>query len=259
MSEILNEQPIELEEGAVEQKTDVADDAAVVELTQGASSAQPEEVPSNDSSDEQDFSQALEESLSNMNNDQKVKGVVMGFSPTEIQVDIGRKHAGYIPMDEYSADPAADPRKELKVGDEIDLIIMKTNDVEGTVMLSKRRYDAMKAWSDIVDAAETDKVFDGVVTDVVKGGVIAVTNGVRVFIPGSLATASRNEPLDDLLRKNVQFRIIEVNRFKRRAVGSIRAVLKEAKKAAEEAFWAQVLFAYGFSEFLPILVVIYIS
>lgn len=239
MSEILNEQPIELEEGAVEQKTDVADDAAVVELTQGASSAQPEEVPSNDSSDEQDFSQALEESLSNMNNDQKVKGVVMGFSPTEIQVDIGRKHAGYIPMDEYSADPAADPRKELKVGDEIDLIIMKTNDVEGTVMLSKRRYDAMKAWSDIVDAAETDKVFDGVVTDVVKGGVIAVTNGVRVFIPGSLATASRNEPLDDLLRKNVQFRIIEVNRFKRRAVGSIRAVLKEAKKAAEEAFWAQ--------------------
>lgn len=239
MSEILNEQPIELEEGAVEQKTDVADDAAVVELTQGASSAQPEEVPSNDSSDEQDFSQALEESLSNMNNDQKVKGVVMGFSPTEIQVDIGRKHAGYIPMDEYSADPAADPRKELKVGDEIDLIIMKTNDAEGTVMLSKRRYDAMKAWSDIVDAAETDKVFDGVVTDVVKGGVIAVTNGVRVFIPGSLATASRNEPLDDLLRKNVQFRIIEVNRFKRRAVGSIRAVLKEAKKAAEEAFWAQ--------------------
>ena len=239
MSEILNEQPIELEEGAVEQKTDVADDAAVVELTQGASSAQPEEVPSNDSSDEQDFSQALEESLSNMNNDQKVKGVVMGFSPTEIQVDIGRKHAGYIPMDEYSADPVADPRKELKVGDEIDLIIMKTNDVEGTVMLSKRRYDAMKAWSDIVDAAETDKVFDGVVTDVVKGGVIAVTNGVRVFIPGSLATASRNEPLDDLLRKNVQFRIIEVNRFKRRAVGSIRAVLKEAKKAAEEAFWAQ--------------------
>ena len=239
MSEILNEQPIELEEGAVEQKTDVADDAAVVELTQGASSAQPEEVPSNDSSDEQDFSQALEESLSNMNNDQKVKGVVMGFSPTEIQVDIGRKHAGYIPMDEYSADPAADPRKELKVGDEIDLIIMKTNDVEGTVMLSKRRYDAMKAWSDIVDAAETDKVFDGVITDVVKGGVIAVTHGVRVFIPGSLATASRNEPLDDLLRKNVQFRIIEVNRFKRRAVGSIRAVLKEAKKAAEEAFWAQ--------------------
>lgn len=236
MSEILNEQSKELEEGAVERKTDVAE-AAAGKLEEVAASAQPaEEVPSEEADD---FSKALEESLSNMNNDQKVIGVVMGFSPTEIQVDIGRKHAGYIPMDEYSADPAADPKKELKIGDEIGLIIMKTNDAEGTVMLSKRRYDAMQAWRDIADAAESDKVFDGVVTDVVKGGVIAVTNGVRVFIPGSLATASRSEALDSLLRKNVKFRIIEVNNYKRRAVGSIRAVLKEERKAAEEAFWAQ--------------------
>ena len=238
MSEILNEQSKELEEGAVERKTDVAE-AAAGELEESAASAQPaEEVPSEEA-DEQDFSKALEESLNSMNNDQKVTGIVMGFSPTEIQVDIGRKHAGYVPMDEYSADPAADPKKELKIGDEIGLIIMKTNDAEGTVMLSKRRYDAMQAWRDIADAAETDKVFEGVVTDVVKGGVIAVTDGVRVFIPGSLATASRSESLDSLLRKNVKFRIIEVNNYKRRAVGSIRAVLKEERKAAEEAFWAQ--------------------
>lgn len=238
MSEILNEQSKELEEGAVERKTDVAE-AAAGELEESAASAQPaEEVPSEET-DEQDFSKALEESLNSMNNDQKVVGIVMGFSPTEIQVDIGRKHAGYVPLDEYSADPAADPKKDLKIGDEIGLIIMKTNDAEGTVMLSKRRYDAMQAWRDIADAAETDKVFDGVVTDVVKGGVIAVTEGVRVFIPGSLATASRSESLDSLLRKNVKFRIIEVNNYKRRAVGSIRAVLKEERKAAEDAFWAQ--------------------
>ena len=236
MSEILNEQSKELEEGAVERKTDVAE-AAAGKLEESAASAQPaEEVPSEEADD---FSKALEESLNSMNNDQRVTGIVMGFSPTEIQVDIGRKHAGYIPMDEYSADPAADPKKELKIGDEIGLIIMKTNDAEGTVMLSKRRFDAMQAWRDIADAAETDKVFEGVVTDVVKGGVIAVTNGVRVFIPGSLATASRNEPLDSLLRKNVKFRIIEVNNYKRRAVGSIRAILKEERKAAEDAFWAQ--------------------
>ena len=229
-----NLKPIELEEGAVEQN-DVAENAAAVELEKNAPAAEPKEVPS----DENDFAQLLEESLNAMSTDQKVKGVVMGFSPTEIQVDIGRKHAGYIPMNEYSADPAADPQKELKIGDEIDLIIMKTNDVEGTVMLSKKRFDASKAWSEIADAAETDKVFEGVVTDVVKGGVIVVTNGVRVFIPGSLATASRSESLDSLLRKNVKFRIIEVNRFKRRAVGSIRDVLKEERKALEEKFWAQ--------------------
>lgn len=225
----------ELEEGAVEQN-DVAEDAAAVELVENAPAAQPEEVPS----EELEFAQLLEENLNNMNNDQKVKGIVMGVSPTEIHVDIGRKYTGIIPMSEYSADPAADAQKELKVGDELDLIIMKTNDVEGTVMLSKKRYDASKAWNEIEEAAGTDKVFDGVVVEVVKGGVIALANGVRVFIPGSLATASRSESLDTLLRKNVKFRILEVKsgRFKR-AVGSIRDVLRDEKKAAANEFWAQ--------------------
>ena len=89
-------------------------------------------------SEDMSFEQALEESLNSMNNDQKVVGTVMRIAPNEIQVDIGRKQTGYIPIDEYSADPTADPAKELKVGDELNLIIMKTNDAEGTIMLSKR-------------------------------------------------------------------------------------------------------------------------
>ena len=88
-------------------------------------------------------------------------------------------------------------------------------------------------------ASEDESILEGVITDVIKGGVLASTNGVRVFIPASLATASRGEPLDGLLHQHVQFRIIEVNKPRRRAVGSIRAVLKEARKAAEDAFWAQ--------------------
>ena len=189
--------------------------------------------------DEMDFSAALEASLSNMSTDQKVKGVVMGITPTEIQVDIGRKHAGFVPMDEYSADPNADAAKELKVGDEIDLIIMKTNDAEGTVMLSKKRFDAQKAWVDIIDAEEDGRILEGTVTEVIKGGVLVVSNGVRVFIPASLATERRDEPLEELLKKTVKFRIIEVNKQRRRAVGSIRSVLKDEKKEAAEAFWAQ--------------------
>ena len=116
---------------------------------------------------------------------------------------------------------------------------MKTNDAEGTVMLSKKRFDAIKAWDDVVKASEDESILEGVVTDIIKGGVLASTNGVRVFIPASLATASRGEPLDGLLHQHVQFRIIEVNKPRRRAVGSIRVVLKEARKAAEDAFWAQ--------------------
>ena len=229
MSELLNENPELVEEKA--ESAAPAEEAA----------AQPaqEEAPAEKSFDEMSFSEALEASLQSMNTDQKVKGTVVGMSPSEIQVDIGRKHAGYIPLDEFSADPTVNPLEAVKVGDVLDLIIMKTNDAEGTVMLSKKRFDAIKAWDDVVKASEDESILEGVITDVIKGGVLASTNGVRVFTPASLATASRGEPLDGLLHQHVQFRIIEVNKPRRRAVGSIRAVLKEARKAAEDAFWAQ--------------------
>ena len=230
MSELLNENP-EL----VEEKAETAAPAEEAAAEQPAQ----EEAPAEKSFDEMSFSEALEASLQSMNTDQKVKGTVVGMSPSEIQVDIGRKHAGYIPLDEFSADPTVNPLEVVKVGDVLDLIIMKTNDAEGTVMLSKKRFDAIQAWDDVVKASEDESVLEGVVTDVIKGGVLASTNGVRVFIPASLATASRGEPLEGLLHQHVKFRIIEVNKSRRRAVGSIRAVLKEERKAAEDAFWAQ--------------------
>ena len=221
MSEIVETNSVELEKTA---------EVAVAEEVKNAEPAK--------SIDEMDFSEALEESLKSMSTDQKVKGVVMGFSPTEIQVDIGRKHAGFVPLDEYSNDPTADPQKELKIGDEIDLIIMKTNDAEGTVMLSKKRCDAAQAWNDIIEAETDGSVFEGTVVEVIKGGVLVATKGIRVFVPASLATESRNQPLEDLLRTKVRLRIIEVNKQRRRAVGSIKAVLKEERKEKADAFWA---------------------
>ncbi len=222
MSEILNEQEKEINETAVQAQTEEVQVAA-----------QPAK-----SIDEMDFSEALEESLKNMSTDQKVCGIVTAISPSEIQVDIGRKQTGYVPADEYSADPTADPMKELKVGDEINLIIMKTNDQEGTIMLSKKRYDAQGAWDKMIAAQEAEEILEGTVTDVIKGGIIVVANGVRVFVPASLATASRGDSLEDMLKTKVKFRVIDVNRQRRRAVGSIRAVLKDERKAKEEAFWA---------------------
>ncbi len=192
-----------------------------------------------DSADDFDFEAALEESLSSMNSDQKVTGTVLSISPTEIQVDIGRKQTGYIPYSEYSNDPNADPKAELNIGDTLNLIIMKTNDQEGVTMLSKKRYDAIAAWDVIVNAEGTDTILEGVVTEVIRGGVIVVSNNARLFIPASLATQSRNDKLEDLVKKTVRFKVIEVNKQRRRAVGSIRAVLKEERKAAEEKFWAE--------------------
>ena len=198
-----------------------------------------ERVLDSASAEDFDFAAALEESLNSMNSDQKVVGTVLSVSNTEIQVDIGRKQTGYIPYSEYSSDPNADPKAELKIGDTLNLIIMKTNDQEGVTMLSKKRYDAIAAWDEIVSAEGTDTILEGVVTEVIRGGIIVVSNNARLFIPASLATASRNDKLEDLLKKTVKFKVIEVNKQRRRAVGSIRAVLKEERKEAEAKFWAE--------------------
>ena len=183
------------------------------------------------------FAEMLEESLKTLNTDEKVHGVVVGIAPNEVYVDVGRKQAGFIPASELSADPNARPEDLVKIGDEMDLLIMRTNDQEGTIMLSKKRLDSIKGWEVIAAAEESGEVLTGTVTEIIKGGLIAVTNGIRVFIPASQATASRGESLDNLLKTEVRFRIIEVNRGRRRAVGSIRSVLRDEKKALAEKFW----------------------
>ena len=189
---------------------------------------------------ELNFEEMLEESLKSLNTDEKVHGVVVGISPTEVYVDVGRKQAGFIPANELSNDPTVKPEDVVKVGDEMDLLIMKTNDQEGTIMLSKRRVDAMKGWDEIAQAQENDEILEGKVIEVVKGGVIVLYKAMRIFVPASQATASRGEDLNELMGQQVRFRIIEVNRQRRRAVGSIRSVLREERKAAQEKFWEQV-------------------
>ncbi len=183
--------------------------------------------------------EAFEASLSNLTGDQKVCGTVLAVSNTEIQVDIGRGLAGYISADEYSLDPNVDLVKEVKVGDTLDLIIMKINDQEGTAMLSKRRYDAIAGWDKIVAAKESGEILSGTVKDIVKGGVVVYANNIRVFIPASQATASRNEAIEDLKGKEVSFRIIEIGRG-RKAVGSVRVVLREERKAAQAKIWESI-------------------
>ncbi len=128
---------------------------------------------------------------------------------------------------------------EVKVDDKLNLIIMKISDQEGTAMLSKRRYDAIAGWDNIVAAKDSGEVLHGIVSDVIKGGVVVYSNNVRVFIPASQATASRNDSLEELKGKEVDFRIIEIGRG-RRAIGSIRSVLREARKQAEEKVWASI-------------------
>ena len=115
-------------------------------------------------------------------------------------------------------------------------MVVRVNDVEGTVMLSKKRLDAIAGFEKVMGAGDTGEILEGTVVEVIKGGLLALTNGVRVFIPASQATLSRSDSLDDLLKKKVEFKILEVNRQRKRAVGSIRAVLREQRKELEDQF-----------------------
>ena len=190
--------------------------------------------------EEFNFDKALEDSIKVVRVGGKVVGVVTSVSANEVQVDIGTKHAGYIPADELSEDSSKRPDELVAKGDELELIVMRVNDQEGTVMLSKRRYDASLGYEKIVAAHENDEAIDGTVVEIIKGGVIVLTNGMRVFVPASLATASRGEDLESLKGKDVTLKIIELGRGRRRAVGSIRATLQAERDKKREAFWAEV-------------------
>lgn len=199
-----------------------------------------EEIKSGETTNlEESFEELLEESLKNLNTNERVMGTVISIAPNEVQVDVGRKQTGFVPVSELSNDPSAKPEDIVKVGDEIELLIMKTNDQEGTIMLSKRRVDAQKGWEELQEKVDSQEILTSKVTEAVKGGVIVLYNGVRVFIPASQATASRDESLEDLVGQDVDFRLIEVSqrgRYKR-AIGSIRSVLKEQRAAQREEFW----------------------
>ena len=188
--------------------------------------------------------EAFEASLSSLTGDQKVVGTVVAVNPSEITVDIGRGVTGYVSKDEYSSDENADLLNEVKIDDKLNLIIMKISDKEGTAMLSKRRYDAIAGWDKVVSAKESGEILHGIVSDVVKGGVTVYSNNVRVFIPASQATASRNDPIDDLKGQEVDFRIIEIERGRgrrgRMAIGSIRSVLRDTRREAQEKIWENI-------------------
>ena len=189
---------------------------------------------------EESFAEMLEKSIKTLNTGEKVMGVVTGITPTEIYVDLGTKHAGYIPVSELPDDPTAKVEDLVKIGDEIETYVMRVNDQEGVVTLSKKRLDTVKSWDDIEQAREEHTTVEGVVTEENKGGVVVSIKGVRVFVPASQTGLPRETPMSQLLKQHVRLRITEVNRARRRVVGSIRAVEAEERAAKAAEVWANI-------------------
>ncbi len=189
---------------------------------------------------EESFAELLEQSIKTLNTGDKVTGIVTGIGTTEVQVDLGTKHAGYIPYDEVSADPSVKPEDILKVGDEIEVFVVRVNDQEGTCQLSKKKLDGMKVWEDLAQWCEEKAVVDAVVTEENKGGLVATVKGIRVFVPASQSGVAKGGDMAAMVGQNVQLKITEVNRARRRVIGSIRAVASEARKAAQEKLWSEI-------------------
>ena len=189
---------------------------------------------------EENFAELLEQSLKTLNNGDKVTGTVMAVGSTEIEVDLGTKHTAYIPLEDFSGDPNVKPEEAVKVGDQIEAIVVHVNDGEGVVRLSKKRLEAGKAWEEIEAAAENKDIVEGVVTEENKGGIVVNVKGIRVFVPASQSGVPKGGDLSEMVGKTVQLRITEVNRARRRVVGSIRSVAAEQRKAAQEKIWSEI-------------------
>ncbi len=189
---------------------------------------------------EESFEALLENSIKTLNTGDKVLGTVTAIGSTEIQVDLGTKHAGYIPYDEVSADPTVKPEEILKVNDEIEVFVVHVNDQEGTVMLSRKKLEGIKVWDDVEAACENKTPVEGIITEENKGGLVANVKGVRVFIPASQTGIAKGGELSSLKGQTVKMKITEFNRARRRVVGSIRAVSSEARKAASEKIWSEI-------------------
>lgn len=233
IKEVLKTMSEEIKEKEVEATENVA------ETAEAADKAVKAAVEA--SADGETFAEMLEQSFSENDTGKIVKGVVENITPTEVFVDVpGRKQTGVIAREDLSAEPFDKCEDVVSKGDVLDLIILKTNDQDGVLKLSKKLTDSFKGWEDIVKAKENDEVLEGYITAVVRGGVLATVKGTRVFVPASLSGVPKNEELSVLKGTTARFKIIDINEQRRRAVGSIRAVLSEERKKAREEAWAKL-------------------
>jgi small subunit ribosomal protein S1 len=160
-------------------------------------------------------------------------GLVVRVDRDEILVDVGYKSEGVIPLSELSIRRNIDPSEEVALGDEVDALVLTKEDNEGRLILSKKRARFEKAWRRIEEAAESGEAVEGLVIEVVKGGLI-IDLGVRGFLPASLVDIRRVQDLDEFLGQPLRCRVIELNRSRNNVVLSRRAVLEEERREVRQ-------------------------
>ena len=226
-----------------------AEEAATVETSVPAEAAAAEtveapaaEAPVAEETAEPSFEEAFEKTLVRIRNGQIIKGTVLQIVNGEVGIDIGYKADGYIPRSEFSADPDVDPADTIKVGDEIEVEVLKVNDGEGNVLLSRKNVESKKLWDNLMEDEDIqNKVFEGVGKEVVKGGLIATIEGIRAFIPASQLSTKYVENIGDYVGQTLSLKVIEVDKARKRIVASHKAVMLEEAEARRKELWSKLV------------------
>ena len=186
-----------------------------------------------------DFLAAIEGTIKNFNDGDLVEGIIVQVDRDEVLVDIGYKTEGVIPSRELSIRHDVDPSELVKVGDRIEALVLTKEDKEGRLILSKKRAQYERAWGTIEGMKERDEVVKGLVIEVVKGGLI-VDIGLRGFLPASLVEMRRVRDLTPYIGKEIEARIIELDKNRNNVVLSRRAFLEQSQSESRTTFLNQL-------------------
>ena len=186
----------------------------------------------------ENFVSMLEESIKPLHTGETVTGIVYAITDNEIYLDLGAKFTGVIVKEQITEDASAKLQDMFKVGDEVTAFVIRVEDGKGMATLSKTRVDRDRSWIVLKEAFEKGENLEGVVNAVVKGGVVMTVAGNRVFVPASQTGIAKDGDMSVLVGTTQRVRLIEFDEGKKKALGSIKVILNEEKKAAEEAIWA---------------------
>ncbi|MCH4249891.1 MAG: 30S ribosomal protein S1 [Microbacteriaceae bacterium] len=195
----------------------------------------PKQVAVNDLGSEQDFLEAVEKTIKFFNDGDLLTGTVVKVDRDEVLVDVGYKTEGVIPSRELSIKKDVDPDDVVKVGDPIEALVLQKEDKEGRLILSKKRAQYERAWGDVERIKNEDGVVKGTVIEVVKGGLI-VDIGLRGFLPASLIELRRVRDLTPYLGRELEAKILELDKNRNNVVLSRRALLEQTQSETRSSF-----------------------
>ena len=186
------------------------------------------------------FEQMLEESFKTIHSGEVVEGTVIDVKPEEIVLNIGYKSDGILTRNEYTNEPNVDLTTVAKVGDKMEVKVLKVNDGEGQVSLTYKRLAAEKGNKRIEDAFNTQEILTAKVTQVLDGGICVVVDEVRIFIPASLVSDVYEKDISKYAGEEISFVITEYNPKRRRYIGNRKVLLVAEKEEKQKALYEKI-------------------